>query len=99
MDSIWEYLAARLSEPSTWVSLGSLATAVGFAVSPENWQMIAAFGMGLGGFIGTVLRERKKTTPTEIQAVVKAVVEPQAVKTVQPSPVALEIVMKNGSKT
>lgn len=96
MDAILDYLAARMKEPSTWVSLGSLATAVGFAVSPENWQLIAAIGMGLGGFLGTILTERKKTTATEIKNVVEAVVKPEVTKPVS-TPV-LEAAMKNGAK-
>lgn len=59
MDSTWNYLVGRMQEPSTWVSLGSLFTAVGFAVAPEYWQAISTIGMGLGGLIGTILSERK----------------------------------------
>ena len=95
MDSFLDYIAARLKEPSTYVSFGSLATAVGFAVSPENWQLIAAIGMGAGGLLGTILTERKKTTPVEIKAAVQAMVKPEATKSV--STATVEAAMKNGS--
>jgi len=77
------WLAARASEPSTWVSLGSMVTAVGFNLAPEYWTYIAGIGMGLGGLIGLILRE-KKTTTNEIKTVAeKAVVDkvsPEALK-------------------
>ncbi len=79
------------------MSLGTLATGLGFAIAPEYWQSIAAVGMGLGGLLGTILRERKKTTPQEIKAVVEAVAKPEAVKPVQPSPVVLEAAMKKAT--
>lgn len=97
MDSILEYIAARLQEPSTWASLGSLATAVGFVIAPEYWQAIAAVGLGLGGLLGTLLRERKKTTATEIKSVVQAVVKPDAVKPIPPPVSTLEATMKAAS--
>lgn len=78
-DTIWDYLAQRLIEPSTYVSLGVLVTGLGFAIAPEKWQAISSIAMGLGGFLGVVLRERKKTTTAEIKEVVKDVVVPQAV--------------------
>ena len=52
-------VAAKLKEPSTWIGLGSLATAVGWSVSPEHWQTISQVGMGLGGFLAVVLSESK----------------------------------------
>lgn len=79
-ESIFEYLAARIQEPSTWVSLGAFFTGIGWQVAPDYWQAIAGIGMGLGGFLGTVMRERKKTTPTEIKDVVKETVTPAAIK-------------------
>lgn len=77
---MWDYLAARMQEPSTWVSLGAMATGLGFAIAPEYWQAISAIGLGIGGFIGAALRERKKTTPAEIKEVVRDVVVPSAVQ-------------------
>lgn len=94
MDSAIDYIVARAQEPSTWVSLGTLVTGLGFVIAPEYWQLIAAIGMGIGGFLGTILRERKKTTSTEIKAVVEAVSKPEAMKPNQPSTPVLEAKMK-----
>ncbi len=79
-NEVAEYLVARAQEPSTWVSLGSVFTGVGFVIAPDKWQLIAGIGMGVGGLLGAVLRERKKTTAAEIKTVVKEVVEPEALK-------------------
>ena len=95
MNSIWEYLASRLQEPSTWVSIGTLLTGVGVTIAPDYWQSIMGIGMGLGGLLGAVLRERKKTTPSEIKAVVEAVVKPEV--TVSVSKPQLEAVMKEAA--
>jgi len=70
-EGAFEYLAQRLTEPSTWVSLGVMATGLGFGIAPDHWQSIAMVGMGLGGLAGTLLRERKKTTSTDIVNVVR----------------------------
>jgi hypothetical protein len=94
MDALWEYLAGRMQEPSTWVSLGTLFTAAGWAIAPEHWQLIAAIGMGIGGILGTVLRERKKTTAAEVKNVVEAVTKAEALKSKQPSDEHLDAAMK-----
>ncbi len=80
MDDILEYVTARMKEPSTWASLGIFVTGIGWNIAPEYWQAIAGIGMGIGGALGFVLRERKKTTTAEIKAVVAATVEPSAMK-------------------
>lgn len=80
MDSSLDYLAARLQEPSTYVSLGSLLTAIGFKVAPQYWDSIAMICMGGGGLLGAILRERKKTTSAEIKQAVKETVVPSVVK-------------------
>jgi hypothetical protein len=59
MSGIFNLIASRLREPSTWVGIGSLVTAVGFAVKPELWQSISAVGMGLGGLMAVLLGETK----------------------------------------
>lgn len=97
-DTILEYLAQRLKEPSTYVSLGALGTAIGWRVSPENWNAIATFCMGAGGLLGMILTERKKTSPTEIKNVVEAVVKPQALEPVKPSEPQLQEAMKGNGK-
>lgn len=78
--AVKEYLYARMAEPSTWVSLGSVFTGLGVVIAPDKWQAITAIGLGLGGLLGAGLRERKKTTPEEIKQVVEQTVEPKALK-------------------
>lgn len=59
MGNLISLIAARLREPSTWVGIGSLVTAIGFAVKPELWQAISAVGMGFGGLMAVLLGENK----------------------------------------
>lgn len=80
MTDLLDYLAARFSEPSTWVSLGVLFTGMGWQIAPDYWQSIAGIGMGLGGLLGTILRERKKTTTAEIKDVVEDTVKRASMK-------------------
>lgn len=98
MDATLDYLVQRLKEPSTYVSLGALLTAVGWQISPENWNTIAAFCMGVGGLIGMILTERRKTTPTEIKNVVEAVVKSTSLEAVKPSEPQLQEAMKGNGK-
>jgi len=97
MDSTIDYIVARVQEPSTWVSLGTLATGLGFAVAPEYWQSIAAIGMGVGGLLGTIMRERKKTTAVEIKSVVEAVVKPEVTRPVSTPVLEAKMKAANGS--
>lgn len=94
LDTILDYLSARAQEPSTWVSLGVFATGVGWNISPEHWQTIALVGMGAGGLLGSILRERKKATPIEIKNVVEAVVKPQSINPEKPTTKELTDAMK-----
>lgn len=61
MSNLLDVLIGKMKEPSTWVSLGSLLTAVGFAVRPDLWQQISSVAMGLGGVLGILLSEKKST--------------------------------------
>ncbi len=80
MDAILEYAIARSQEPSTWVSLGTMLTGLGVVIAPEHWQAIMGVCMFIGGGLGAALRERKKTTPAEIKAVVVQTVDNDALK-------------------
>ncbi len=80
MDAFIEYCIARSQEPSTWVSLGTALTGAGVMVAPQYWQIIMGVCMFIGGGLGAVMRERKKTTPAEIKAVVVQTVERDALK-------------------
>lgn len=94
MNSIFDYLADRMKEPSTYVSLGVLLTGVGVNIAPEKWAAISGICMGIGGFVGLILKERQKTTPTEIKNVVEAVVKPSAISANEPSMKELQTAMK-----
>ncbi len=50
-----QYIINRLTEKSTWVSLGTLATVIGWKAAPQYWDTIAMIGMGIGGLLGTML--------------------------------------------
>ena len=61
MNAIWTflyYILERMKEKSTWVALGSVITAMGVGISPENWQAIMAFGMGIPGIVSVFLPAR-----------------------------------------
>jgi hypothetical protein len=58
MNKFLSLIAARLREPSTWVGVGSLVTAVGFSVAPELWKEISAVGMGVGGLLAVLMSEK-----------------------------------------
>ncbi len=96
-DGVLEYISSRLVEPSTWVSIGSAATGLGVIIAPDKWQAIMGIGMTLGGLLGVVLRERKKTSAAEIQNVVQAVVKPTAMEPAPPSPQKLEDIKVAGN--
>lgn len=53
----WLWLYGRMGEPSTWVGLGSMATAVGWSIAPDHWMLISQVGMGAGGFMAAVLSD------------------------------------------
>lgn len=95
-NTILDYLAARAIEPSTWVSMGTMLSGLGIVIAPDKWQAIMGLGMGIGGFLGMVLRERKKTSATEIKNVVEAVVKPTALEPAPPPPKELEAIKANG---
>lgn len=59
MTNLISFFATRLREPSTWIGLGSMVTAIGFAVKPELWQAISAIGIGIGGLLAVLLPENK----------------------------------------
>jgi hypothetical protein len=46
-----DYILARLSEPSTWRGIIWIATAFGLALSPDQQEAIASFGLTLVGLI------------------------------------------------
>lgn len=70
-NAFFSYIVARLCEKTTWVSLGTMLTGIGVALKPDQWQAIMAIGMGVSGFISTVLPARvleKNVTPAPAAA-------------------------------
>lgn len=61
MGNLLDVLVGKIKEPSTWVGLGSLLTAIGFAVRPDLWQQISSVAMGIGGILGILLSEKKSS--------------------------------------
>jgi len=63
-DAAGTYIIKKLKEPSTWIGLGSLCTAIGWNIRPDLWPIISLLGMGIGGFLATVLTEGRGQPPT-----------------------------------
>lgn len=55
--NILNYLAARMSEKSTYIGLFTLAIALGINLSPSMSDALAAFGCAIGGLLMVFLRE------------------------------------------
>ena len=58
MNGLIDYALERAVEPSTWIGIGSLFTAIGWTIAPDAWMAISNVGMGIGGFAAVILRER-----------------------------------------
>lgn len=55
--NVMNYLAARMSEKSTYIGLFSLAVALGIQLSPQMSEALATFGCAVGGLLMVFLRE------------------------------------------
>jgi len=53
-----KYLLERLKEPSTWVGLTTIATALGLKISPEQAQSIISTGLLCAGLIGAITKDK-----------------------------------------
>ena len=60
---IWTWLKERFTEPSTYQGVVAIAGAVGATISPELWEAIATFAVGLIGLVQVIKKE--KETPKE----------------------------------
>lgn len=60
---IWTWIKERFTEPSTYQGVVAIASAVGATISPELWEAIATFAVGLIGLIQVIKKE--KETPKE----------------------------------
>lgn len=55
--NVLDYVAARMSEKSTYIGLFSLAVAFGIKISPDLSNAIAALGCAVGGLLMVFLKE------------------------------------------
>lgn len=62
MNALIAAIISKLKEPSTWVGLGSLLTAIGWNIAPELWASISGVAMGFGGLMAVLLSERTNKT-------------------------------------
>ncbi|HKF71937.1 MAG TPA: hypothetical protein VKB68_09305 [Stellaceae bacterium] len=56
--SILRYIAARLSEASTWAALAALLAGVHVSIDPGLWQHIVDTGIALSGLAGFLIPEQ-----------------------------------------
>lgn len=61
MGGIIDVIVSKMKEPSTWVGLGSLVTAIGWNIKPELWASISGVAMGIGGLLAVILSEKKSS--------------------------------------
>ena len=66
MQTIADYIVARMQERSTWIGLTTAASALGVALSPEQAQAIITLGVGIAGVIAAVTADVKRGTTTDI---------------------------------
>lgn len=59
MSGLLNAIIEKMKEPSTWVGLGTLVTAIGWNIKPELWASISGVAMGIGGLLAVILSERK----------------------------------------
>ena len=55
-----KWLKERFKEPSTYQGIAVVAGAIGFSISPELWESIAAVAASIIGLIQVIKRERKE---------------------------------------
>ena len=74
---IFNWVLARMAEPTTWRGIIGILAACGATISPQNAAAILAGGMGIAGFIGVVTKDPKNVS-ADIAAAVNDVVVPVA---------------------
>lgn len=57
---IWTWIKERFTEPSTYQGVVAIASAVGATISPELWEAIATFAVGLIGLIQVIKKEKQE---------------------------------------
>ena len=53
------WLKDRLTEPSTYQGITTVAAATGYAVNPEAWEAIVTLALGVIGMIEMIKSEKK----------------------------------------
>ena len=56
---IWNWLKERFTEPSTYQGIVAIGSAIGVTLSPELWEAIASFAVGLIGLIQVIKKEKQ----------------------------------------
>jgi hypothetical protein len=56
---IWNWLKERFTEPSTYQGVVAIGSAIGVTLSPELWEAIASFAVGLIGLIQVIKKEKQ----------------------------------------
>jgi hypothetical protein len=82
MDTIFQYILARLAERSTWMGLIGLASAAGVAIAPAEALMIASVGTGLVGAVAVFTKDHN--VAEAVEAAVTAIKAPVANAVVEP---------------
>ena len=59
----WNWLKARLKEPSTYQGVTAIAGAIGVTVQPDMYESIAALMLAIIGVIQTIKKEKPEETP------------------------------------
>lgn len=88
----WTYILDRISSPSFWVSFGALVTAAGFQIAPDKWQAISMFAMGIGGFMGMMLKSTPATGSVTAETIATNAVTNNAIA---PNAVSAESIAPN----
>jgi hypothetical protein len=55
---MFDYLRARLLEPSTWRGLVLISTALGAVLTPEQQEAIVTAGLLIAGLIGAAFPDK-----------------------------------------
>lgn len=57
VEAVISWLADRLQEKSTYVGLGALAAALGFAMAPDAVSHYSNVGLAVGGLLAVLVKD------------------------------------------
>lgn len=66
LDALLGWLAARLVEPSTYLGLSTILVLLHLGAPPGLTQSITYIGMGIGGVLGIILKEKGIAVPPQL---------------------------------